>query len=145
MVESLYEAAGASAGVVGSRSRSRLLPIWPGSGSGSRRSRILPSLVPNPSAALIKALLINGAEELRRQYKRPEAGPSPNNSSSFGRVNLENSIIVRGLTPNADFRDEDKPLSRNETFSFAVPIPGRQKGHEIMFKITLVWSDSLSW
>jgi hypothetical protein len=45
----------ASAGVVGSRSRSRTLPIWLGSGSGSRGIRILPSLaltgaIPNESS-----------------------------------------------------------------------------------------------
>jgi subtilisin family serine protease len=33
----------------------------------------------DPSAALVKALLINGAIELPRQHVPSEAGPSPNN------------------------------------------------------------------
>src|SRR5213075_2564941 len=44
---------------------------------------------PKPTAALIKALLINGAVEIAGQYHPSEAGPSPNNNSGFGRVNLE--------------------------------------------------------
>jgi serine protease AprX len=53
----------------------------------------------SPSAALIKALLINGAVELVGQYAPTEAGPSPNNSSGFSRVNLGNSVIIPGKIP----------------------------------------------
>jgi serine protease AprX len=46
----------------------------------------------SPSAALIKALLINGAVWLNDQYSPGWDGPRPNYSSGFGRVNLANSI-----------------------------------------------------
>ena len=39
-----------------------------------------------PSAALIKALLINGADVLPGQYNPSEAGESPNGNSGWGRV-----------------------------------------------------------
>jgi hypothetical protein len=50
------------------------------------------------SAALVKALLINGAIEVPVRYIPGEAGPSPNSSSGYGRVSLSNSIILPAQT-----------------------------------------------
>ncbi len=48
------------------------------------RETLVKNGTPKPSAALIKALLINGADELFGQYIPSEAGPSPNNNSGWG-------------------------------------------------------------
>ncbi|KAI9928490.1 hypothetical protein MW887_002535 [Aspergillus wentii] len=46
-----------------------------------------------PSAALVKALLINGTAELIGQYNPPKAGPSPNPNSGWDRADLAHSVI----------------------------------------------------
>lgn len=58
------------------------------------RESLVKNGVPAPSAALIKALLINGAVELAGQYNPSEAGPSPNFASGWGRVDVANSLVV---------------------------------------------------
>lgn len=77
---------------------------------------------PNLPAALIKALLINGAVELPGQYHPSEAGASPNNNSGFGLVNLANSVIIPGPDSDAGFR-EGGPLNQGDSDSFVVNIP----------------------
>jgi serine protease AprX len=107
----------------------------------------------NPPAALIKALLINGADDLLGQYRPSEAGPSFNNSSGFGRVNLLGSVILPGPNPNAGI-GEGGPLGQGEHNSFTVNIPGENRRKRTKkthagglslggntYKITLVWSD----
>jgi serine protease AprX len=90
----------------------------------------------NPSAALIKALLINGAVELEGQYSPSEAGKSPNFASGWGRVDVANSVVVPGSPAaaadgikvgadgNTGFRDEiaDQSLDTFEEFTFTIPI-----------------------
>jgi serine protease AprX len=103
---------------------------------------------PQPSAALIKALLINGAVELPGQYSPSEAGPSPNNDSGFGLVDLAGSVIIAGSEPDSDF-GEGGPLEQGQSDSFTVTIPERSPGEGrgpedaggADFKITLVWTD----
>lgn len=104
-----------------------------------------------PSAALLKALLINGAVELPGQYSPSEAGPSPNNDSGFGRVDLAGSVIIAGEDPNSNFV-EGGPLAQGEEDTVSVEIPegspgsgkeglGPQSLGHPTFKITLVWTD----
>jgi serine protease AprX len=109
---------------------------------------------PNPTAALLKALLINGATELPGQYSPTEAGLSPNNNSGFGRVDLAGSVIIPGANPNAGFGEEG-PLKQGEENSFTIDIPEQQRDQPqssetegvsptsagITLKITLVWTD----
>ncbi|EFR01364.1 serine peptidase [Nannizzia gypsea CBS 118893] len=90
----------------------------------------------SPSAALIKAMLINGAVELPGQYVPSEAGPSPNSSSGYGRVNLKNSIS-KPDEPTAGYR-EAGPLTQGQTDSkLVIKVP--KSGSTL--KITLVWTD----
>jgi serine protease AprX len=65
------------------------------------RQTLVMSGISKPSAARIKALLINGTDELAGQHIRSEAGSSPNNNSGFGRVHLANSVVILSQTPNA--------------------------------------------
>jgi hypothetical protein len=115
------------------------------------------SLVKNgtatPSAALLKALVINGAVGLTGQYTPTEAGASPNNNSGWGRLNLSGSVIIPG--PNADGGFGDgAPLKEGEETSIDITVPPRRETHGTpvptaagptaggpTLKVTLVWSD----
>jgi len=114
------------------------------------RETLVKQGVATPSAALIKALLINGAVELQGQYHPSEAGLSPNNNSGFGRVNLASSVIIGDSHPDAAFGD-GRRLNQGDEDTFMVEIPGEHArapsagvsttGPGATFKITLVWSD----
>jgi hypothetical protein len=98
----------------------------------------------NPTAALIKALLINGAIELPGQYVPSEAGPSPNSNSGYGRVNLPNSAILPTQT-DGEFR-EGGTLAQGGEEETVVYIPGSRNpqassASSHVFKVTLVWTD----
>jgi len=97
------------------------------------RETLVKNGTPTPPAALVKALLINGAVEVPGQYSPSEAGPSFNINSGFGRVDLHGSVVVPG--PTADFGIGDA-LEQDDEKTFTVEIPADSD-----FKITLVWSD----
>jgi serine protease AprX len=78
--------------------------------------------ISKPSAARIKALLINCADELAGQYIPSEAGASSNNNSGFGRVNLANSVFILGQTPNAGY-GEGGPFIQGNDDTLAINIP----------------------
>lgn len=108
----------------------------------------------SPGAALIKALLINGAVVLTGQYNPSETGATPNNSAGFGRVDLAGSVIIPGADPDAGL-GEGGPLKQGEEDSITVDIPERPRGAHAAagaggvaprglgatFKITLAWTD----
>ncbi|MGW0846546.1 S8 family serine peptidase [Streptomyces sp. NPDC002787] len=100
------------------------------------RETLVKNGTPDPSAALLKAMLINGAEELPGQYNPSEAGPSPNNNSGFGLVNLERSVTLPGNN-GAGFADEED-LEQGDERSFRIPVP---QGAARTLKVTLVWTD----
>lgn len=91
----------------------------------------------NPSAALLKAILVHGATPLAGQYTPPEVGPVPDISQGWGRVNLKNSLFPEGPV-KWDFRDD--PADTLETgeckdFTFETV------NDTVPFKATLVWTD----
>lgn len=88
--------------------------------------------LPRPSAALIKAMLINGARPLRGQYVPSEAGLPPNSGQGFGRLDIQAAIA-----PAVTVYDEGTPLADTgdgEAFVAKVGLAGR-------LKVTLVWTD----
>lgn len=91
----------------------------------------------SPSAALIKALLINGAMELTDQYSPGWAGPCPNSSSGFGRVNLSHSIAD---VVNVNYLEHDTPLEEGQKSKpIDIDIPKIARG--AILKVTLAWTD----
>jgi hypothetical protein len=110
------------------------------------RETLIDNGTANPSAALIKALLIQGAVVLTGQYTPTEAGPSPNSSSGWGRVDLAGSVIIAGPEGDAGC-GEGGPLRQGEEGSVGVEIPEGSPGAERAasagrtLKVTLVWSD----
>ncbi|MFF8429067.1 S8 family serine peptidase [Streptomyces sp. NPDC016566] len=101
------------------------------------RETLVKNGTPKPSAALIKAMLINGADELKGQYIPSEAGPSPNNNSGFGIVNLQRAVVLPTDGDRAGFTDAAE-LDQGEEREFRIPVP-QGAGHTL--KITLVWTD----
>lgn len=85
-------------------------------------------------------MLINGAVELPGQYNPSEAGPSPNNDSGFGRVDLSRSVALPGDDEHVGFH-EGGPLDQGEQELLRIGIPERDGGPEPTFKVTLVWTD----
>ena len=125
----------------------------------------------NPPAALLKALLINGAVDMQGQYQQRDVGPSPNNIDGWGRVDLAGSVIIPGPDKPNSGLGTGGPLEEGGEESFVVSIPekfdapkvphsgprkmgngdqavlahGKQENSNadsgVKFKITLVWSD----
>jgi serine protease AprX len=113
------------------------------------RESLVKNGLANPTAALIKALLINGAVTVPGQYKPSEAGPSPNNNSGWGRVDLVGSIILPGPNPNGGF-GEGGPLRQGQENTITIRVPNHPgpgeagttpMGLSPSLKITLVWTD----
>lgn len=107
---------------------------------------------PNPSAALIKALLINGAVNLTGQYSPLEVTAAPNNDFGFGRVNLKGSIILPGPHPDSGGGDLPPFNKGSPPAVIHVPVPsgppnpgpaGPNPTNTIVrrLKVTLVWTD----
>ena len=114
------------------------------------RESLVKNGMPTPSAALIKALLINGAQDLPGQYNPSEAGASPNTNSGWGRVNLAASVILPGAPADSGL-GEGGPLEQGQEDRIIISIPERGEkaqdaevgllGAGSTLKITLVWSD----
>jgi hypothetical protein len=92
------------------------------------REALIKNRTYHPSAALIKALLINGADIL--------AQPTPNVDSGFGRVNLANSIAVACRKEGTAFHEGRFGQSNEKAISIQIDAEP-----ERTLKVTLVWSD----
>lgn len=89
-----------------------------------------------PSAALVKAVLIHGASPLTGQYNPPEVKGVPDCNQGWGRVDLKNSLFPDPPV-KMEFKDDlSHAVGTGEhkefTFTIAEGIP---------FKATLVWTD----
>jgi len=90
-----------------------------------------------PSAALIKALIINGARNLSGQYVPTECGTIPNNSEGFGRVDLQAVVGPYATGEQLLFFDEARKLDTGERQDRKLTLaPGVKQ-----MKATLVWTD----
>lgn len=90
----------------------------------------------SPSAALVKAMLINSGVDMAGQYHPSEAGATPNFSEGFGRVNLSRAINAMG-NDTLEFQDEANELDTGEYFERVVNVI--RSGRTL--KVTLVWTD----
>jgi len=93
--------------------------------------------VQTPSAALVKALVINGAEPLRGQYTPSETGVVPNHNQGFGRVNVARSVDVDADSRLLQFWDEARALDTGDEQAFKATLTRPAKS----LKVTLVWTD----
>jgi serine protease AprX len=93
--------------------------------------------IKKPSAALLKALIINGARDIMGQYVPSEAAAIPNNNEGFGRVDLQAVVGPYSIGESLSFFDENKALDTGKTQEQTVTIPVGAK----LLKVTLVWTD----
>lgn len=89
---------------------------------------------PNPTAALLKAMLVNGAVDTGKKTQ----------AQGFGRVDLANSVIIKGTTVGRDFIegeiiDEDGKDEFEKTLKIGDVRPG-MTGMATL-KVTMVYTD----
>ena len=87
--------------------------------------------LPTPSAALVKAMLINGAQDVTGQYVASEAGSIPNNAEGFGRVDMAATFSAA-----VQLRDEATALDTGDQEATTVTVTAGAS-----LKVTLVWTD----
>ena len=94
----------------------------------------------NPSAALLKATLINGAVELFGSGARRTSYDSmsyPTNDQGWGRVNLDNALYFGGDKRHLHIVDEPTGLWTGQFVEYEIMVDDSSEPLEI----TLVWSD----
>jgi subtilisin family serine protease len=90
----------------------------------------------SPSAALVKAMLINGARPIHGQYAPPEVGVLPDNSQGYGRVDLAATIGPYPQGASVVFMDEATALDTGESEDTQQAVAAGET-----LKATLVWTD----
>jgi subtilisin family serine protease len=93
-----------------------------------------------PSAALVKALLINAAQPLRGQYTPPEIGAVPNDDCGWGLVNLREALAPsppRIVWLHDRWADPALSLATGAAASFTITVTDPAEP----LKATLVWTD----
>ena len=90
-----------------------------------------------PSAALVKAMLINGARNIAGQYVPSEAGVIPNTAEGFGRVDMRATVGPFEPGETLTIRDENTELDTGEQESFVFDVAQNTSS----LKVTLVWTD----
>jgi serine protease AprX len=90
----------------------------------------------SPSAALVKAMLINGANAIHGQYAPPEVGALPDNSQGFGRVDLAATIGPYPQGTSVVFKDEGAALDTGGSEDTQQAVAAGET-----LKVTLVWTD----
>jgi serine protease AprX len=100
------------------------------------RQFLLTKQANSPSAALVKAMLINGAKPMHGQYTPAEVGSPPDNSQGFGRVDLAASIGPYPQGTTVVFKDEGRALDTGEAEDTQQAVAAGQT-----LKVTLVWTD----
>jgi subtilisin family serine protease len=93
--------------------------------------------IKTPSAALLKAMIINGARDITGQYVPSESGSIPNNNEGFGRVDLQAVVGPYPIGETVAFFDENKALDTGKTQQQTVALPSGAN----LLKVTLVWTD----
>ncbi len=107
-------------------------PLVSGCAALVRQHMIRDCGLAQPSAALVKAVLINGATALKGQYVPSEAGAPPNADQGFGRVD-----VVASVDPKLELHDEAAPLNA----SGDIQVFATTTGPNGLLKVTLVWTD----
>jgi len=112
-------------------------PLVAGCAAVMREFAIKKKAIKKPSAALIKALLINGAHSLGGQYTPSEAGMIPNVNQGFGRVDI--AAVAGPLAANGSLtiQDEGATLDTGAEQKTTIQVPAGATA----VKVTLVWTD----
>lgn len=105
--------------------------------------------VEQPPGMLIKALIVNGAQDLRGTVfewyppdgsRRTIAMPSsPNNATGFGLVNLRRSLVP--LTEDGGAVWDDTVLNGTESLTQLILFPATDPDLRTILPVTLTWAD----
>lgn len=112
-------------------------PLVAGCAALVREFLIRERQLPRPSAALVKAMLINGARNVAGQYVPSEAGVIPNSAEGFGRVDMRATVGPFGAGETLTIRDEATELDTGEEESLTVTVAPNTS----LLKVTLAWTD----
>jgi serine protease AprX len=93
--------------------------------------------ISSPSAALVKAILINGATPMAGQYSPQEVNDPPDISQGFGRVNMPTTVGPFETGTVIVIKDENNQLDTGQRRWYSVPV----KAGQSVLKVTLVWTD----
>lgn len=89
-----------------------------------------------PSAALIRATLVNGAVEITGLNAYQNGQTYPNNDQGWGRIHLDNSLYLSGDSRRLFVIDETKGLSNSDYVEYEFQVSGG-----VPFEATLAWTD----
>ncbi|MFW6176411.1 MAG: S8 family serine peptidase, partial [Thermoplasmatota archaeon] len=92
--------------------------------------------ISNPSAALIKSVLVNGAVEISGSGAYANEDTYPNNDQGWGRINLENSLEFDGDTRNLKVYDETEGINTGTTESYNINVEDTSEPLEITMAYT---------
>jgi subtilisin family serine protease len=112
-------------------------PLVAGCAAVLREFAIKQQGIKKPSAALIKALLVNGAHAIGGQYVPSEAGMVPSIHQGFGRVDVAAVAGPLAAGQQLIVHDEAKALDTGEEDRLTVVVPPGATA----LKVTLVWTD----
>ncbi|KAH7153629.1 subtilisin-like protease [Dactylonectria macrodidyma] len=98
--------------------------------------------ITNPTASLIKALIINGATPVKGQYVPVHIAEGPNPHSGFGRVNIANTIeMVEPHITSSGYGIGAIDGETEEPFEADIPVPLSSDGHGLTLKLTMAYAD----
>jgi hypothetical protein len=93
-----------------------------------------------PSAALVKAMMINGAVAVTGKDNAGQSiTPIPSNEQGWGRVQLDRSLVFSGATRNLFVDDEHVGFASAMDAALEYTFTGVASSEP--FKVTLVWTD----
>lgn len=97
-----------------------------------------PSDARTPSAALLKAMLLNGAVSLTGRDNSGQAiSPIPSNEQGWGRAQLDRSLLFTGATRKLYVDDHSSGLASDGSVRYEI----KGASSDEPLKITLVWTD----
>ncbi|WP_166654430.1 pre-peptidase C-terminal domain-containing protein, partial [Tahibacter aquaticus] len=94
--------------------------------------KVAANAIPNPSGALIKAILISGASSMTGTG----AGTAPGQSQGWGRIHLDNSLYFNGDASRLYIHDSPTGLATNGADTHTITVTAGQP-----LNITLAWTD----
>jgi len=93
--------------------------------------------IAEPSAALLKAVIVNSAEEITGDGAYENSDEFPNNDQGFGRITLENALEFEGDDRNLEVYDEETGLDTGEADTYTVNVEDTSEP----FEATMAYTD----
>ncbi|GBF82113.1 S8 family serine peptidase [Aphanothece sacrum] len=90
----------------------------------------------DPSAALVKGILIHSAQLINYRYKHPSSEEWPDNEQGWGRINLS-QVLNPPAPTKVKFIDEFEGLQTDESRQYQLQV----RDLSVPLKVTLVYSD----